>query len=576
MVEAPTGGVPEPVLLVELEPRHIVFFRNLRDLVFPRRLPPLQLTSWPAAPWPDVFVSAGWPWGGFSGSLLCHVVVIAALLSLAELFPERHPVADHPAFNHDAVVYYSPVEYLAPLDTGSAPAEVAQQGDPEFSPQPIISVPPQADNHTQTIVSAPNVKITRDVPLPNIVAWSQTQQADPLGATARPTNDLKAPSLTADVIAPTPEVSRALNHQAPGLSQNVVAPAPEMSLSSSRESIRGPQASVVAPSPQVRAEALRKVGDLNIGHSEVVAPAPQLPVGEQTVSSRTAAAGLGGAAAVPPPPSVQASGSQGAGGRLIALNLRPLAPDAAVAMPAGNRQGTFAATPDGTPGARGIPQIEGRDASSQSAPGGAGTTKGTGAGKGANGAPPGLFVGAAPKGADTAASAGQASSDKPRLLASVTPPRVGSVRPPAEMPDNASPLEHQVFGDRKFYSMSLNMPNLNSSGGSWVVHFAQLKDDGEKGELSAPVATRTADPGYPLELMRHNVQGMVTLYAVIHVDGSVSDVRVLQSIDDDLDRYASAALAKWQFRPATKNGNAVALEAVVMIPFKPMRGKSGF
>jgi TonB family protein len=144
------------------------------------------------------------------------------------------------------------------------------------------------------------------------------------------------------------------------------------------------------------------------------------------------------------------------------------------------------------------------------------------------------------------------------------------------MPDNASPLERQVFGDRKFYSMSLNMPNLNSSGGSWVVHFAQLKDDGEKGELSAPVATRTADPGYPLELMRHNVQGMVTLYAVIHTDGSVSDVRVLQSIDDDLDRYASAALAKWQFRPATKNGNAVALEAVVMIPFKPMRGKSAF
>ena len=57
-----------------------------------------------------------------------------------------------------------------------------------------------------------------------------------------------------------------------------------------------------------------------------------------------------------------------------------------------------------------------------------------------------------------------------------------------------------------------------------------------KGELSSPVAIRTADPGYPLELMRHNVQGTVTLYAVIHSDGSVSDVKVLQSVDERLIR----------------------------------------
>ena len=103
------------------------------------------------------------------------------------------------------------------------------------------------------------------------------------------------------------------------------------------------------------------------------------------------------------------------------------------------------------------------------------------------------------------------------------------------------------------------------------MRFAPLKDDEEKGEVSSPVATRTADPGYPLELMRHNVQGTVTLYAVIHIDGSVSDVKVLQSVDDRLDSYASAALAKWKFRPATRDGNPVALETVVVIPFRPSR-----
>jgi hypothetical protein len=51
---------------------------------------------------------------------------------------------------------------------------------------------------------------------------------------------------------------------------------------------------------------------------------------------------------------------------------------------------------------------------------------------------------------------------------------------------------------------------------------------------------------------------------------------VLRGVDDHLDQYARTALAHWHFRPATKNGAAVDLEAVVMIPFKPVRFKTGF
>jgi TonB family protein len=124
--------------------------------------------------------------------------------------------------------------------------------------------------------------------------------------------------------------------------------------------------------------------------------------------------------------------------------------------------------------------------------------------------------------------------------------------------------------------MTLNMPNLNSAGGSWVIRFAERQQTEDKGELVAPVATQKVDPAYPTELMRRNIQGTVTLYAVIHSDGSVADVRVLRGVDDRLDEYASAALARWHFRPATKNGTAVDLEAVVMIPFRPVRLKSSF
>jgi TonB family protein len=64
------------------------------------------------------------------------------------------------------------------------------------------------------------------------------------------------------------------------------------------------------------------------------------------------------------------------------------------------------------------------------------------------------------------------------------------------------------------------------------------------------------------------LEGTVTLYAVIHADGTVSGIKVLESVDPRLDEAAVKALSRWQFRPGTKAGDPVELEAVVMIPFK--------
>ncbi len=66
------------------------------------------------------------------------------------------------------------------------------------------------------------------------------------------------------------------------------------------------------------------------------------------------------------------------------------------------------------------------------------------------------------------------------------------------------------------------------------------------------------------------------LYAVIHADGTVGDVRVLRSADERLDQYASAAIARWKFEPATKNGAAVDVEATFWIPFHPAHVGSSF
>jgi protein TonB len=72
-----------------------------------------------------------------------------------------------------------------------------------------------------------------------------------------------------------------------------------------------------------------------------------------------------------------------------------------------------------------------------------------------------------------------------------------------------------------------------------------------------------------MQLMRENVHGTVILYAVIHADGTVGNVRILRGVDQRLDRYATEAVQQWKFDPATKNGTPVDVEATFQIPFRP-------
>lgn len=578
-------AISAPAFLIELEPWHKVFVRNLLD-IFRRPGRKLHLVARPGTFWADVFVSSGLPWKRFVQSGLLHLIAILAVWAAAQIWPAPPQALQTAVVNRSDVIYYSPDEYLPPLDTGGKRGPLPEKADPEYARQAIISVPPEPDNRSQTIVTPSDVKLNHDVPLPNIVAWADhPQPMAPLAATAadrtRQTLDLPI-----SVVQPAAETIPSTSGRGFSLSQNVVGPAPDVNVEFNR-SLPGPQAAVVAPPPSLDAASSRRLGDINVGHSEVVAPAPELPVAEQYAFSGGGRAkpGLGGGAPAVVPPAPSIAGGQGltSGGRLIALNLHPAA--VPPQDPGGNRRGTFAATPSGKPGAAGTPDVGGSAAAS---PG-----SGAGAGKG-NGLPSGLTVGAPPahqagsavaaNGPGSGEGAGSINSRSPvagnaPLIADATPPRVTATpsRSATEVsPDKANDLDRWIFGDRKFYSMTLNMPNLNSAGGSWVIRFAELNQNAATGELTAPVATQKVDPAYPLELMHRNVQGTVTLYAIIRADGSVSDVRVLNGVDDRLDQFARTALAQWRFHPATKNGSAVDLEAVVKIPFRPVRPKSSF
>jgi TonB family protein len=595
-------SVPAPRLLVELPSRSRVFFGNLRDIVSPRRPPPLELQSAPAPFWHDVFVKRGIPWRRFLDSGACHLIACGLLVGLSRLIALQPQAVAKPGFDHSDVVYYHADEYLPPLDTRSAHESQPSKADPELSRQPIISVPAEADNRSQTIVAPPSVKLKHDVALPNIVAWSDKAEKPQLEIPAAPlilAADLSriAPQVERSVVAAPPDGAHLTDRRRQRtLQSTVVAPPAELKDIRQSPALRAP-VDVTPPPPSVQAATTRPIGDLNIGRSAVIAPAPQLTVGEQrTVAARRGPV-VGGAssAVVAPPPSLSASGSSGASfgarGHIIALNLHP-AVGAPPNPPAGNRRGTFAATPEGHSGAAGSAGSAGTTAGGG---GGNGNGKDAGTGSkrtGSSDLPAGLYVGN--KSANTSAVAGDgagktvaANSANAKLSTSAPSPRAASPSRPTqtESAGKLSAAEKEVFGNRKFYSLTLNMPNLNSAGGSWVIRFAEFDHNASHGlqdpntpaaDLSQPAATKKVDPAYPMQLMRQNVMGTVILYAIIHADGTVGSVRVLRGVDDRLDRFASEAIEQWKFQPATKNGSPVDVEATFQIPFRPGHVGSNF
>ena len=157
-------------------------------------------------------------------------------------------------------------------------------------------------------------------------------------------------------------------------------------------------------------------------------------------------------------------------------------------------------------------------------------------------------------------------------------PNAKPVTTPA-LPD--SPLVEAERKGLEIYTAAINAPNFTSKRGSWVFRFAEMLEaklvplavettpPPRHSQLTAPSATIKVDPRYPPEVMRDRVEGVVILYAVIRRDGSVDpqSVRILQKLDPRLDVSARDALLGWKFKPSTKDGDPVDIQAEVSIPF---------
>lgn len=142
--------------------------------------------------------------------------------------------------------------------------------------------------------------------------------------------------------------------------------------------------------------------------------------------------------------------------------------------------------------------------------------------------------------------------------------------PPGPRAAHVSSAPDSRLKGRYIYTVAIQMPNVTSYSGSWIVWFADR--DPATGSIPAdvrpPVAVRKVDPKYIQTAVEDRIEGVVRLAAVILRDGHVQSVELLQHLDARLDQSAQEALAKWIFEPAMRNGNPIEVDAVFEIPFR--------
>jgi TonB family protein len=530
----PHSRLPRLDLGIDWESPRAEFISSLRGVVSGPRAPKeAELTK-------DRGFHVDWirgrvPGKAFTASSLWHVAVIWLLiLPIWGFLPEHTPTLapvqieltwygeqpDLPRISLPAAVPREKPKNIAPTVSESPGADASR------ARQTILSIPVHVTHPRQTLIrpDAPSAPPKVVPQLPNIVQWSTAQPQKPRFqlSVANSAPKIQRPAIWDDT---PPEVPNSAKNPVPFniVSKASAIPRPKM-----------PVSAMSAPVARQRET-----------HPDATA-APEVGAGDRADSRR-----------------------------IIALSATPAPPAPPPEVPEGNLAARISVSPEGKKsGAVGNPTNHstgpgaGRSAASAATDG-----SGVGANSGslpaaisiAGGVRPSSRGGIAPSGSRlNTLNLKPPSSNEPPVNSRRGPPNVSALDP--SLPPEA------ILSGSEVYTMHVNLPNLTSASGSWILSFAELDEDDRppftpKERLAGPVPIRKADPKYPLDLIKAHVQGEVILYAIIRKDGSVDSIQVVRGLDPQLDQNAVQALGEWKFRPATRAGRPVDVEAVVHIPF---------
>ena len=504
------------------------------------------LLKWPLIPrkffgvdyFRDCWVERRVPKRAVLAAALWHVVFLVSPFSLLSTVIRRNSAFDNAQLTWSGSIEDFPtLEIAAAKPKPVAPSEKAKRraakGADAFHPRQRIVTDPVRPNHPrQTLINpaAPQIapKILPD--LPNIVRL-QAAAAPP-----RPRVEISAAAL-----------AKLHPIQQRRVARRADAPAPDVAAVEPR-----PAELTLAPSAN---EPARPKLDLNAG------AAPRLAEHEEKGDSVAA------------PELAAAQAANGSANPLIALSASPAPPKLDAQPPAGNLAARVSISPEGKkPGVPG------------------GSPNGP-AGSGGNATPASSAIGNSPVAVSISGGNPQPKNNVPApgsAHASLILPTSRSLMSrselkPEDAPERSGPANfaalspgakpEQIFAAKRVYTLAVNMANLSSASGSWILNFAELHapeagSQAAGADLTGPNPIRKVDPKYPPDLIEQNVQGEVVLYGIVRGDGAVDSIQVVRGVDPQLDANAKNAFAQWKFRPAMRGATPVDVEVIAHIPFR--------
>jgi outer membrane biosynthesis protein TonB len=122
------------------------------------------------------------------------------------------------------------------------------------------------------------------------------------------------------------------------------------------------------------------------------------------------------------------------------------------------------------------------------------------------------------------------------------------------------------FRGRSVYTMVVPIENFPDYSGDWILWFADRdQKPGDTSDVRAPLPFRKHEPVD--SMLANRTERRLQIVAVIKKDGRLDEISLVRHSSPAVEQAVIQDLQSWEFKPATRAGTAVDVDVVFEIPF---------
>jgi periplasmic protein TonB len=102
----------------------------------------------------------------------------------------------------------------------------------------------------------------------------------------------------------------------------------------------------------------------------------------------------------------------------------------------------------------------------------------------------------------------------------------------------------------------------------FLIASAGLLQPQEISHTTPPKVIHTVPPQYTKEALDARLQGDVLLSALVGIDGTALEIKVIRPLGKGLDQKAVECVEQWRFSPGTNHGDPVQVKVEIEVNFR--------